>query len=128
MVAVVVVGGGVVPPPGEVSEADRQAAEGCQSPGQAAGAGAAGVLAEGHVADEALCLDGPLAADAAGEGGGVGNVEWGSGDAEFGIRVDLSVTASGGVSLDEQGLDGVREVHLPQGEGLHSYDADLVAA
>ncbi|MFJ1550816.1 hypothetical protein [Streptomyces sp. NPDC088246] len=51
-----------------------------------------------------LGLDGPLAADAAGEDGGVGDSGRGGGDAEFGVRVDLSVAASGGVPLYQQGL------------------------
>ncbi|BBJ41404.1 hypothetical protein SSPO_041220 [Streptomyces antimycoticus] len=40
-----VVCGGVVLPPGEVGEADRQAAEGGEGSGKAAGAGPAGVIA-----------------------------------------------------------------------------------
>src|SRR5512135_3115275 len=89
---------------------DDGGADGGQVDGSAAGAAGGGVLAEGHVADVVVRLDGPVLADEAGQvaGGGLGAGQGGDG-------VDSLVRglAGGGVLApagDLDGLAGVREV------------------
>ncbi|MEU9457027.1 hypothetical protein [Streptomyces sp. NPDC048277] len=91
-------------------------------------AGPAGVFPEGRNPDEMLRFDGPFASYTAGEGGRVGALEGYGGEAEFGVRVDLSVAPAGGVPLRQQSLRGVQEVDRAVFQRLDPDDAGLVAA
>src|SRR5436309_1520480 len=97
---------------------DDGGADGGQVDGSAAGAAGGGVLAEGHVADVVMCLDGPLLADQAGQvlHGGLGAGQ--AGDGVDGLAGD---PAGGGVlppAGDLDGLTGMREVHAADVRGL----------
>src|SRR5947207_3393807 len=98
---------------------DDGGAEGGQVDGSAAGAAGGGVLAEGHVADMVVRLDGPLLADEPGQvlRGGISAGQ--AGDGVYGLA---GGPAGGGVLApagDLDGLAGVREVQAADMGGLH---------